>query len=129
MVCSPPGGSDSGSFVKRELKIPHFQRYMDDAALFADSRSRLRDAREAVREWLATERRLALKRPRTEPKSTRGRFTYLGYRVSRAGIRPADAMLAKMRRRMTELMLEGDAESIERSVASYRGVVRFGEPL
>ncbi len=38
-------------------------------------------------------------------------------------------MLERMRRRVTRLLLEGDVESIERSVASYRGVVRFGEPL
>ncbi len=116
-------------YLKRELRLPHCQRYMDDTALFSDSRAQLVEARLAAREWLASERRLRLKRPEASPRSTRGRFTYLGYRVSRAGIRPADAMLARMRQRMTALMREGDDETIERSVASYRGVVRFGEPL
>ncbi len=116
-------------YLKRDLKLPHCQRYMDDTALFSDSRSQLVEARHAAREWLAAERRLRLKKPEAAPRSTRGRFTYLGYRVSRAGIRPAEAMLARMRQRMTELLLEGDVETIERSVASYRGVVRFGEPL
>ena len=116
-------------FIKRELEIPHYQRYMDDAALFADSRSQLVEAREAAAEWLATERRLRLKNPQTMPKATRGRFTYLGYRVSPAGIQPSRTMLERMRQRMTALVLAGDVERIERSVASYRGVVRFGEAL
>ncbi len=94
----------------------------------SDSRAQLVEARGAAKQWLASERRLRLKRPDAAPRSSRGRFNYLGYRVSRAGIRPAPAMLDKMRRRITELVLEGDAETIERSVASYRGVVRFGEP-
>ncbi len=115
-------------FLKRDLKIPHCQRYMDDTALFSDSRAQLVEARGAAKQWLASERRLRLKRPDAAPRSSHGRFNYLGYRVSRAGIRPAPAMLDKMRRRITELVLEGDAETIERSVASYRGVVRFGEP-
>ena len=116
-------------FVKRELKLPYYQRYMDDAALFADSRAELTEAREEARRWLACKRRLQLKHPGAQPKSTVGRFTYLGYRVSRSGIRPAKAMLVRLRQRIAELVLAGDLERIERSVASYRGVVRFGEPL
>ena len=112
-------------FLKRELKIPHAQRYMDDLALFSDSRSELVEARLAAGEWLAAERRLRFKRPNARPRATRGRFTYLGYRVSRAGVRPTDAMLQRMRQRMAALLLTGDVEKIERSVASYRGVVGF----
>ncbi len=113
-------------FVKRDLKIPHYQRYMDDAALFSDSRSELLDAREAAGDWLARHRRLALKDPRAEPRSTRRSFTYLGYRVSPAGIRPTREVLKRIERRITDLVLQGDVERIERSVASYRGVVNFG---
>ncbi len=116
-------------YAKRELKLPHYQRYMDDAALFSNSRSRLTEAREAARRWLASQRRLKLKDPEAQPRSTAGRFTYLGYRVSRSGIRPTKTMLERLRHRITELVLSGDVERIERSVASYRGVVRFGEPV
>ncbi len=102
---------------------------MDDLTLFSDSRAQLNEAREASRCWLAAERHLTLKHPAARPRSTGGRFSYLGYRVSRSGIRPARAMLPRIRQRISKLVLSGDVERIERSVASYRGVVHFGEPM
>jgi len=112
-------------FVKRSLRIPHYQRYLDDLALLAGSRHRLLEARDAVAEWLAAERHLRLKQPAAQPRASTERFRYLGYRVSRAGARPTRQLLDRMQRRTAELMLHGDAEEIERSVASYRGVWSF----
>ena len=110
-------------FLKRELELPHYQRYMDDMTLFSDSRNVLMEARERAGEWLRTERRLHFKHPGAEPRSTTGHFTYLGYRVSRSGVEAAPKTLRKMKRRIAELVIRGDIESIERSVASYRGVL------
>jgi hypothetical protein len=116
-------------FVKRELKIPHYQRYMDDMTLLSDSRNQLEDARAAMAEWLGRERGLELKHPQAAVRDTGGRVTYLGYRVSRAGARPSTAMLVRMQRRIAELLVTGDAEAIEHSVASYRGVWLFVNTL
>ncbi len=44
-------------------------------------------------------------------------------------LRPARAMLDRIRQRMSELVLSDDIERIERSVPSYRCVVRFDEPM
>jgi len=115
-------------FIKRDLRIPHYQRYMDDLTLVADSRSQLVEAREAVAEWLWAERRLRLKVPDRAPRSAQGHFDYLGYRVSRAGIRPRRELLRRMQARVSELVLRGPTEKVERSAASYRGVVGFGQP-
>lgn len=112
-------------FVQRRLKVPCYQRYMDDLTLFADSRSFLVEAREAVGEWLERERRLALKDPRAEPRSTAGRLTYLGHRVSRAGVAPTREGLRRMEERLRELVLRGDGERLERSLAAFRGVMGF----
>jgi len=112
--------------VKRELKLPHAQRYMDDVACFADSRARLREARAAIREWLARERRLELKRPDAPVRSTQERFRYLGFSVSRAGIGPTPEALARVRRRLRERALQGDAEGVARSIAAFSGHVGFG---
>ena len=48
-------------FAVRELRVPHYQRYMDDITLCADSRSALVEARCAIAEWLERQRRLQLK--------------------------------------------------------------------
>ncbi len=112
--------------MKRELKIPHFQRYMDDLALFADSAAQLVEAHEAAAEWLWQKRRLRLKKPGAAPRPTKLPCTYLGYRVSRSGPRPTREVFRRMQRRVSNAVLRGSAERIERSVASYRGIVTFG---
>lgn len=53
------------------------------------------------------------------------RFRHLGFRVSRAAIEPTDEVLAKMRRRLRRLALDGDIEKLRRSIASYRGLWAF----
>jgi len=113
-------------FVKRQLKVPHYQRYMDDLALFADSAPSLEKARDAAREWLWKERHLNLKNPAARPRSTQRIFTYLGYRVSRAGAWPTLAIFRRMQRRLTGVMLRGKTQTLERSIASYRGILEFG---
>ncbi|MBF0348715.1 MAG: RNA-dependent DNA polymerase [Magnetococcales bacterium] len=109
-------------FIKRELKIPHYQRYMDDMALFATSRGQLEGARQAVTEWLADHRRLRLKHPHAMPVPTDHSVIHLGRLVSRAGIRPTRQQLGRMQVRIGELLRTGDEETIQRSIASYGGV-------
>ncbi len=111
--------------MKRDLKLPHYQRYMDDLTFFGDSAAVLERARDAAVRWLWDERRLRLKVPGAEPRSSKGSFTYLGYRVSRAGVRPTREVLRRMQRRVAEVVLLGDRQRVERSVASYLGVLDF----
>ena len=114
-------------FVKRALKLPHAQRYMDDAALFADDRRQLEDARAAVADWLWRERRLRLKDPDAPVRGTGGsRFDYLGCCVRREGVEPGPQVLVRARRRMRALLLAGQTDRVARSLASYRGIVLFG---
>lgn len=110
-------------FAKRQLKVPHYQRYMDDITLFCDSRAALLEARDEMAEWLLRERRLHLKQPNAIPRPTNGRFTYLGYRVSRSGAQPTREMTRRMQRRVSELVLRGENDAIERSIASYGGLL------
>ncbi len=118
--------ADFDHFVKRDLKVPHYQRYMDDVTLFGDSARGLERARDAAAGWLAGERRLRFKAPAARPRSTGGRFTYLGYRVSRAGIEPTREVIARMRRRLSAVVRDRSRETVERSVASYMGLLKFG---
>ena len=113
-------------FVKRVLKLPHAQRYMDDVGLFSDSRAALEEARVATVEWLARERRLRWKHPDAPVRPTDGHFRYLGFRISRAGVDPSREALTKMRRRLRGHLVAGREERLVRSLASYRGLVGVG---
>ncbi len=109
-------------YVKRTLKISAYQRYMDDFTLFSDERTQLEDAREAIREWLSTERRLALKPRHQTVQPTAQASTYLGFRVSRSGLLPGP----KAKRRLKQRLRNAEAMGIERLVRSlraYRGVL------
>ncbi len=72
--------------IKRVWKIPGYVRYMDDFYLFADRRADLRRARDAVSQWLWTERHVRLKHPRARILSCAGQLDALGLRISRDGI-------------------------------------------
>jgi RNA-directed DNA polymerase len=113
-------------FIKRELKVPHYQRYMDDLTLLSDSRASLEAARTAIGDWLLRQRRLRLKHPHAAVRSTQLGFTYLGHRVTRAGAGPTRAVLQRMQQRVGERVLRGDREGIERSIASYQGLLGVG---
>jgi hypothetical protein len=110
-------------FVKRELKIPHAQRYMDDVSLFSDSRSQLEEAREAIGEWLRQARRLRLKKPTAAVQPTRRQVLYLGHWVDTGQIRPGPTALRRARQRLAGHLAAGDDGCFERSLASYRGTL------
>jgi hypothetical protein len=105
-------------FVKRELKIRGYLRYMDDFTLFTNDREVLVAAREAIEAWLQSKRRLELKPnyghvvPAAEPA------TYLGYRMSRAGLSPSRKLRRRLRARMRRAAERGP-EAVVRTVRSY----------
>ncbi len=110
-------------FAKRELHMPHAQRYLDDVALFSDSRAQLVEARAATAEWLARERHLVWKHPDAPVRGTNGRFVYLGHLISRGGIEPRPEAWRRFRTRVARLVAQGRTGEVERSIASFRGVL------
>jgi RNA-directed DNA polymerase len=106
-------------FVKRELKIPVYLRYMDDFALFADDAGRLAEAHVAVREWLKSERRLELK-PRGAVEPTTQPATFLGFRIRRAGVLPGPKARRRLRERLDNVGAS-DLDCFVRSLQAYRG--------
>ncbi len=111
-------------WIKRDLKIPGYLRYMDDFVLFADDPCRLAEARAAIAVWLAERRRLHLNpkhgdvRPNTHPG------VFLGYRVSRAGVTPSRKLRRGMPRRLRAAAAKGP-DALFRCVQSYRGLLSF----
>jgi retron-type reverse transcriptase len=112
-------------FVKRVLRVRAYLRYMDDAVLFADDRTQLLDACAAISAWLGAERRLVLNPGSGHVVPAAQPSTWLGYRVSRAGLSPGH----KVRRRLRENVraaAERSQESMYQSLVSYRSLVSFG---
>ena len=110
--------------MKRELKIPAYLRYMDDFVLFSDCREQLLEAGEAIGQWLEKERGLALNPKHGQVRPARKPATFLGYRVSRAGICPARKLRRRFKQRVRAAARKGD-EALERCLRSYRGLLLF----
>jgi RNA-directed DNA polymerase len=111
-------------FIKRELKIPGYLRYMDDLVLFADERERLREARAGIGDWLARERRLRLNPKHLEVVPNRAPGVFLGYRISRSGIGPSRKLRRRMKTRLRLAAARGETAMV-RSIHSYRGLLLF----
>jgi hypothetical protein len=90
--------------VKEVLRIPGYVRYMDDFALFAADKERLRSAHEDVGSFLRDELRLELKDRATVLAPVSQGLPFLGWRLYRrtARLRPENLlrMQARMRHRM-----------------------------
>ncbi len=111
-------------FIKRELRIPGYLRYMDDLVLFDQERDRLRSARSAIAGWLADKRRLTLNPKHLEIIPNRTPGVFLGYRISRAGINPGRKLRRRMKRRLRLAAAKGET-ALVRSIQSYRGLLLF----
>jgi hypothetical protein len=110
--------------AKRDLGITAYQRYMDDIAIFADSKPQLHEWRQAIVTWLRTERGLEIHEERAHPRPCRGRHRYLGFVVTPSGIRPGKRTERRMRERIPAL-LKGSPDRLGRSIAAYRGAFQL----
>ncbi len=111
-------------FVKRELGIKGYLRYMDDLVCFADEAARLRECRWRIEEWLWENRRLRLNRRRGHVRSTELPQSYLGHRVTQQGYDLGSKAVRRFRRQLPGL-ITGDLERLRRSLASWKGAMAF----
>jgi len=111
-------------FIKRQLTIPGYQRYMDDFVLFANDKAQLLDARAAIGTWLQDERALHLNPRHLAVRPTHTPAVFLGYRVSRAGISPSRKLRRRLHRRLQAATSRGD-EALVRTIRAYRGLLLF----
>ena len=89
-------------FVKRQLKLKYYLRYVDDFAAFSDDRQELSDARLAMEDYLAT-LRLKMHPIKSQLFETRHGANFVGFRVLPDRIRVRNDNLRRARRRMKQL--------------------------
>ena len=78
---------------------------------------------DVIADWLLSRRGLEL-HP-AEVVATAAPSTYLGFRVSRAGLCPGKKLRRRMRQRVAAAAERGP-EALERTLLSYKARVRFG---
>lgn len=118
-------------FIKEELKVKHYIRYVDDFALFSSDRSFLADARLALEDYLAT-LRLKIHPIKSQLFETRKGANFVGFRVMSDRIRVRQCNLRRARRRLRQMhadYLAGncDIETWQRSLTSWFAHLEHGD--
>ena len=121
-------------FVKERLRLRGYLRYMDDFAVFADSKARLHAALAAIREFLAGTLRLELREERTRLAPATQGAPFLGFRVFPGVVRLDGRKLARLRRRLRgrEAAYRAGAmeeDALARSVQSMIGHIAHVDSL
>ncbi|CDM96995.1 MULTISPECIES: RNA-directed DNA polymerase [Limnospira] len=89
-------------FIKEQLKVKKYVRYVDDFALFADSHSFLADARTEIETYL-TQLRLKIHPIKSQLFETKHGANFLGFRIFPDYIRVRSDNLKRSRKRLRKL--------------------------
>ncbi len=118
-------------FVKEQLKVKKYVRYVDDFALFADDWQFLAEARLAVEEYLGG-LRLKIHPIKSQLFETKHGANFLGFRIFPHRIRVRTENLRRARRRLKRLQTEYaegkiDWSKVERSLTSWVAHLEHGD--
>lgn len=118
-------------FVKEQLKVSRYVRYVDDFALFSDDWEFLTKARLAVEEYLA-QLRLQIHPIKSQLFATKIGATFLGFRIFSDRIRVRNSNLHLARRRLKRLQLDYaqgkiDREKVNQSIQSWFAHLEHGD--
>lgn len=117
-------------FIKEQLHIRKYLRYMDDFALFSDHLTQLIEAREAIKSYL-NQLRLLLHPVKTQIIATRFGVNFVGYRILPDRVRVCNYNLRLARRRCRHLKAayaagEIDVEDWVQSLRSWDAHLQHG---
>ncbi|MEA5464352.1 RNA-directed DNA polymerase [Leptothoe sp. PORK10 BA2] len=118
-------------FIKEELHAKRYVRYVDDFALFSDDKAFLQDARQQIEDYLAT-LRLKIHPIKSQLFETKVGATFLGFRVLPDRIRVCSSNLKRGRRRIKELKLAYQRqtiplEQVQQSLQSWFAHLNHGD--
>ena len=90
-------------FIKQELKVKHYIRYMDDVILFGSNKRMLRNTMREIEEYLNTKLKLELK-PNYQLFKTDSRpIDFIGFRFYRNHTTIRDSLSLRIRRRVKKI--------------------------
>lgn len=99
-------------FVKRQLKLKQYLRYVDDFAAFSNDRLELAEARQAMEEYLAS-LRLKMHPIKSQLFETRYGANFVGFRILPDRIRVRNDNVRRARRRLMALQRQYAVGDIE----------------
>lgn len=109
-------------FVKEEMRVKCYLRYMDDMVIFSDSREELKRCLGRVRDYLEASLRLRIKEKATLINSRLHGLSFLGFRVFPNLLRVRAENVRRIKKRLDRRVFEfnqGDMET-ERLIESVR---------
>lgn len=115
-------------FVKRNLKMKYYIRYMDDFLILHDDKRELHDILDAVREFLETELKLNLNN-KTSIRPVSLGIEFVGYRVWSTHVKLRKSSTMKMKKRLKYLQNQYskgkvNLDKINCTVQSYLGILK-----
>ena len=118
-------------FIKEQLKVKKYLRYVDDFALFSDDWGFLAEARLAVEEYLAS-LRLKIHPIKSQLFETKHGANFLGFRVLPDRIRVRTENLRRARRRLRKMQRDyGDGlitiDKVSQSIQSWFAHLDHGD--
>jgi retron-type reverse transcriptase len=118
-------------FVKEQLKVSKYVRYVDDFGLFSDERQVLADARLAIEEYL-TKLRLKIHPVKSQLFETKIGASFLGFRIFPETIRVRNSNLHQARRRLKRLQKDYaqgriQLEKVNQSIQSWFAHLEHGD--
>ena len=87
-------------FVKFELKIRYYLRYMDDFLIFGDNKEELKEIKGKIRQFLRDMLNLTLHEGKSQVYKTRNGIKFLGFRLYRNYRRLATENVRRFRKRL-----------------------------
>jgi retron-type reverse transcriptase len=118
-------------YVKEQLKVGKYLRYVDDFSFFSDDRAFLTEVRVAIEEYLAR-LRLKMHPVKSQLSETRYGANFVGFRVFRDRIRVRAGNLRRGRRRLQKMQQEYaigaiSGEAVLQSVQSWQAHLNHGD--
>lgn len=118
-------------FAKRQLKLKHYLRYVDDFAAFSNDRQELAEARQAMERYLEM-LRLKMHPVKSQLFETWHGANFVGFRVLPDRIRVRNDNVRRARRRLKELQRqyelgEIDLEPLVQRLQSWEAHLKHGD--
>lgn len=118
-------------FVKEQLRVRKYVRYVDDFSLFSDDRAFLADARLAIEDFLA-DIRLKIHPVKSQLFETRYGANFLGFRILPDRIRVRKENLRRGKRRLRQLQADYangrlSLADLDRSIQSWLAHLNHGD--
>ncbi len=119
-------------FVKEQLHVQKYLRYVDDFSLFSDDWNFLFDARLAIEEYLGNQLRLKIHPIKSQLFETKHGANYVGFRILPNCIRVRTENLRRARRRLKIMQNKYekgkiDSERVSESIQSWFAHLEHGD--